>query len=353
MGIQIAERKKTEGYIMKAKNIILVLTTLVVTGAQGENLLKNSSFEKGEKTPENWVRYLITPEQAVYGTKAAHSGKRGIGLTSTSHKYGGGWIYEKMFQVTPGEKYCLSGWIKSNSWGGNGISIAWFGVKDGRPKWKSTSRSKFVNGKKDWTQVKLNVTVPEGVSFGKINLGRKWKAEGAVYFDDIQLEKLSQSKSAVKSSDKLEIPWKEAIPAEKIPLYRARAQESISTEKWQKMHADAGTLKKIGKTLEISNTALEGVGWISPDIKITSGKTYTFQAEIELKKVYHVALGVALFDASGKLLEIRRGKLLHGTKKVNECLSFKTPPKTVSARFLLTQSRSSGTSRFIKLSLLK
>lgn len=333
---------------MKAKNIILIMLT--ITSVQAENLLKNSSFEKGEKNPENWLRYLISPVQAVYGKKAAHSGKRGVGLISTSHKHGGGWIYEKMIPVTPGEKYCLSGWIKSNSWGGNCISIAWFGVKDGRPKWKSTSRSKFVNGKKDWTQVKLNVTVSKDVSFAKINLGRKWEAEGEVYFDDISFEKLSGKKTVV---NKLEIPWKKAIPAEKIPLVQTHAQELISTENWQKMHADAGTLKRAGNILEISNTALKGVGWVSPAIKLTPAKVYTFQAEIELQKAYHVALGVALFDAAGKLLEIRSGKLLRGTKKVHESLCFRTTPKTASTRFLLTQSRSSGTSRFSKLTLLK
>jgi hypothetical protein len=335
---------------MKTKNIILILITLAVTGAYGENLLKNSSFEEGGKNPEGWLRYLITTEQAVYSQKAAHSGKRGVGMLATSHKYGGGWIYEKMIPVIPGEKYCLSGWIKPESWGGNCISIAWFGVKNGRPKWKSTSRSKFVNGKKNWTQVKLNVTVPEKVSFAKINLGRKWKATGAVYFDDIHFEKLSHSKPA---ENKLEIPWKKAIQAEKISINKLRSQEVIPIEKWQKMQAPAGTLKKAGKTLEISNTALKGVGWMSPAIKLMPGKIYGFKADIELKKAYHVALGVALFDTSGKLLEIRSGKLLRGTKKVHESLSFRTPPKTASARFLLTQSRSSGTSRFSKLSLLK
>lgn len=337
-----------KGCMMKIK--ILILITLTITSVQAENLLKNSSFEKGEKNPEYWLRYLITSKQAVYGEKAAHSGKRGVGLTSTSHKYGGGWIYEKMIPVTPGEKYCLTGWIKSNSWGGNNISIAWFGVKNGRPKWKSTNRSKAVNGKKNWTKVKLTVTVPENVSFAKINLGRKWKAQGAVYFDDISLEKLSASKPAV---NKMDIPWQKAIPAEKLSLNKKLSPQIIPVNQWKKVHADAGTLKKVGDILEISDTALKGVGWISPAIKLSPGKVYAFKAEIELKKAYHVALGVALFDASGKLLEIRAGKALRGTRKINESLAFRTTPKTASVHFLLTQSRSSGSSCFSKLTLLK
>ena len=333
---------------MKIKNIILII--LATTIVQAENLLKNSSFEEGEKTPVNWLRYLISTEQAVYGEKAAHSGKRGVGLTSTSHKYGGGWIYEKMLPVIPGEKYCLSGWIKSNSWGGNNISIAWFGVKDGRPKWKSTSRSKLVNGKKNWTKVKLTVTVPKDVSFAKISLGRRWKATGTVYFDDISLEKLSGSKTAPK---KVDITWSKAIPAEKLSLDKKLTPQIIPAEQWQKMHADAGTLKKTGNSLEIGDTALKGVGWMSPAIKLSPGKTYVFKAEIQLKKAYHVALGAALFDTSGKLLEIRAGKSLRGSMKTNESLVFRTTAETAIVRLLLTQSQSSGSSRFSKLTLMK
>ena len=336
--------------MMKVKNIISIFIMLAVTGTQAENLLKNSSFENGEKNPENWLRDLITPEQAVYDEKAAHNGKRGVGLTSTTHKYGGGWIYEEIIPVVPGEKYCLSGWIKSESWGGNCISVAWFEVKDGRPNWKSTNSSELVNGKKNWTKVILNVTVPENISFAKINLGRRWKAEGTAYFDDVSFEKLSDSKTAANSID---IPWQNVLPAEKKSPDKTFLPEEISSEKWEKVHDDAGTLKKIDATLQIKDTALDGVGWVSPSLKLSPGETYIFQAEIELDKAYHVALGVALFDVSGKLLEIRAGNALQGTRKMQERLVFRTTPKTASVRFLLTQSRSGGTSSFSKLILFK
>jgi len=336
--------------MMNVKSIVSIFIMLAVTGIQAENLLKNSSFEDGKNNPENWLRYLITPEQAIHDEKAAHNGKRGVGLTSTSHKYGGGWIYEEIIPVVPGEKYCLSGWIKSESWGDNCISVAWFEVKNGRPTWKTTSSSELVNGKKDWTQVILNVTVPENISFAKINLGRRCKTEGAVYFDDISFEKLSDSKTAANT---LDIPWQNALPAEKKSPDKTFFPEEITAENWEKVHDDAGTLQKIGAVLQIKDSALDGVGWVSPSLELSPGETYIFQAEIELNKAYHVALGVALFDASGNLLEIRAGESLQGTRKIQERLVFRTTLKTASVRFLLTQSRSSGTSSFSKLILFK
>ena len=339
---------------MLSKNITAVLTifAFAVTGFAGENLLKNASFEQGDKSPEKWVRYLISTDQAVYGEEAARSDKRGVGLTSTTHKYGGGWNYEKIIPVVEGEKYCLSGWIKSNSWGGNNISIAWFGVKDGRPRWKSTNRSKYVNGKKDWTQVKLNITVPKGVKFAKVTVGRKWKAEGSVYFDDICMEKISGSSSA-ETAKTLQIPWQKALSAENIPVGKPLSKEIIPPAKWQENRADAGTLKRIGSKLKIGDTALYGVGWISSEIKVLPGQVYALTADIKLKKAYHVALGAAFCDAKGKLIEIRKGKDLRGSLKTSQKLIVRTPPKSATMRLLLTQSRSSGTSSFSNLTLVK
>jgi hypothetical protein len=339
---------------MLLKNITAIFTifAFAVTGWSGENLLENASFEQGDKSPEKWVRYLISSDQAVYGEEAARSGKRGVGVTSTTHKYGGGWNYEKIIPVVAGEKYCLSGWIKSNSWGGNNISIAWFGVKDGRPRWKLTNRSKFVNGRKDWTRVKLNVTVPQGVKFAKITVGRKWKAEGSVYFDDICLEKISGS-SAAEIAKTLQIPWQKAIPAENIPVGKPLSKEIIPLSKWRENRADAGTLTRTGSKLEISNTALHGVGWISPEIKVLPGQVYALTADVKLKKAYHVALGAVFYDAKGKFIVIRKGKALRGSLKTSQKLVVRTPAKNTTMRFLLTQSRSSGTSSFSNLTLVK
>lgn len=338
---------------MRAPNIILLFMLLSAVAVQGENLLKNSSFEEGDASPKKWLRSHIAPEQAVYSQDTARSGKRGVGILATDHKYGGCWIYEDIIKVKPGEKYSLGAWIKSDSWGGNHVSIAWFTVKDGRPLWVSTSRSKFVNGKKDWMKVELVATVPEKISFAKVQIGRKWKADGPVFFDDISLKKLSISNETINAEEKLNIQWSKALPVEQIDLSQQRAEETVSIDQWEKNLPNAGSFKRDKDFLEVSNTALKGVGWVSSTIKVNPDAIYEFKADVKLKKAYHVALGVALYDASGKLLEIRKGASLRGTKEEQADLLFRTTAEAETARFLVTQSRSSGSSQFSKMTLTK
>ena len=323
---------------------ILGLIALSIS-VNAQNLLENPSFEEGDKMPDKWLRYQITPEQAVYGSQAAHSGKRGIGLTETSGKYGGGWIYEKMLPVRSGDKYRLSCWIKSNSYGGNNISIAWFGVKNGRPNWFSTSRSKFVKGVKNWTLVKLEVTVPPKAVFAKINLGRKWSAKGSVYFDDVSLVQISGKK--VASAKLPEIDWQKAVFATRQSAGQVANVKNLPVEFWLKYQEDAGTFAKTSTSLEVSNTSLDATGWISKEIPVKTGEIYSFETKNKIEKAYHVAIAAVFVDAQGKTLGITRSK-----SPISK-ISFQIPPKCTNIRLLLTQSRSSGKSTFSDFKLTK
>ncbi len=338
---------------MKHKTIILAIMMLAAIKGESENLLKNPSFEEGAGAPESWVRYRLLPENAACNEEAAHTGKRGVSILEASDNMGAGWQYEKPIPVKSGEEYRLSGWIKSEAWGGNEIRIAWFEVKDRNLTWKSTASTKKVDGKCDWTYVESIVKVPENITFATIAAIRSWKAEGSTYFDDISLEKLSEPQSATHETPLPNLDWGKAIPCENISAKEFNSRQQLPVNQWQKMQQDAGELQQVNETLKIGNTCLDGVGWIGPLIKLYPERVYGFESEVKLEKAYNVTMGVAFFDIDGSLLELRIGNPICGTSGPRiEGLIFRTPPKTAAARFLLTQSRSSGGSSFAKFILL-
>jgi hypothetical protein len=340
---------------MMGKCIYILICCAITICADAENLLSNPSFEDGEKSPDHWVRYRLMLKQTDYSQKAARTGKRGVAVLGTNDNMGSGWLYEKMIPVKTGEKYKLSGWIKSNSWGGNGLRVSWFGVEEGRPKWRFSESTEMVNGKKEWTYVECVVTVPKKVKFAKIIAGRKWMSMGEAYFDDISFEKFDSFDAETGVLEAPRLDWskseseKEVAPENKIDIIRLPVKGGY----WQKMRSDAGELNQAGEALEIRDTALKGVGWMGAPVKVEPGKVYGLESEIELKKAYHVALGAAFYDAKGKLIKILMSKTLQGSKKEIVKFFFRAPPETAFMRLLLTQSRSSGSSFFRKLALFK
>ena len=93
-------------------------------------------------------------------------------------------VYQAV-NVTAGQNYLASGWIRTNAitaGGGASISISWrnsSGVGIGQS---------FVGtqvGTTNWTQYSLNTTAPVGAVTARFSLGVIWGSSGTGYFDDL------------------------------------------------------------------------------------------------------------------------------------------------------------------------
>lgn len=339
---------------MKKTLLTLLAAAAWAANIQAENLLKNPSFEQAENgAPIGWVRSRVSPEQGMYSRAAAHSGKCSVVIKDKLDPHGAGWFQEEYVPVEPGEKYRLSGWIKTeNAWGGNTVIAALFAIENGKPKWQLTEYAANVDGNKNWTQVTREFTIPEKVRVLKIAAIRRWKAPGTSYFDDLTLEKCSGSPTTATAAAAPKPDWEKALPAENFGPDRPsrRTTVAINAPDWRKLEEAAGELKRTSTTLSIADTALRGVGWLSPAFPVKPDRLYGFEAEVSLNKVYHVRLAAVFVDGRGQPVAIRIGPPLQGNEKARaHLLMFRPPAGTMAVRLALLQNRSSGGSSFGKI----
>lgn len=340
---------------MKKILLAALATAAGLTNAPAENLLKNPSFEQAENgAPVSWVRSRVSPEQGIYSRTVARSGKCSVAIRDKLDPQGAGWFQEEYVQVEPGVRYRLSGWVKAeNAWGGNTVAASLFTIENGKPKWQLTEYAAHVDGNKNWTQVTREFTIPEKVRVLKIAAIRRWKAPGTSYFDDLTLEKCSGSPTAAAAVDAAPKPdWEKALPAENFAPARPARRTAVAVDSpdWRKLEETAGELKRTSTALSIADTALQGVGWLSPAFPVKPTGLYGFETEVTLNKVYHVRLAAVFVDGRGQPAAIRIGPPLHGNEKATaHLLMFRPPAGAVAVRLALLQNRSGGGSSFGKV----
>ena len=326
-----------------------VLGTCFAAGAG--NLIVNPSFEEGGNgAPVGWVRYRMEPERLFYGERAARDGRFCVGIGNKEGKLDAGWFSEEYIRVEPGKTYRLSGWIRAeNAWGDNAVCASLFTLRNGRPLWLKTEYSPSVDGSKPWTPVECRFTVPENVEFAKIGAIRRYAAPGTAYFDALSLETDSPGDAA--PAVVLPRPdWSGALAAEKLHSGKLLREQAIPAAGWTKLEATGGELGAAGETLAVADTALPGVGWLSPPFPVEPGRIYGLAATVSTRGAWHVRLAAIQYGADGRILEIRQGGELSGDRdRVAATLSCRPAKGAKELRFAVIQSRSGGRSEFGKM----
>lgn len=329
---------------------VFVAAFLVGFTANGGNLVVNPSFEEQRKdgAPSGWLHHNLEPELASYEKNAARSGTFGVGILDKKGKNAGGWISEAFIRLEPGKEYRLSGWIRTeNAWGDNVVCASLFALRNGRPAWRSSVFTPAVNGNKPWTYVELRFTVPEKIAFAKVCALRRYAAPGTAWFDDLALERCSpENRNSAAAKAVPHIDWSSASDAERIVSGESVQKQEIPVSAWTKLEPSGGELSAGNGALVIAETALQGVGWLSPAFAVEPNRIYGLEATVGIFRAWHVRPAAILFGEDGKILEIRQGENWSGGRQMFLVRAVKGAREL---RFALTQSRSSGRSVFRQL----
>ena len=132
-----------------------------------ENPVLNAGFEDGT---ENWTAYL--PTEIV--TDDVHSGDAAMKLTDDT-KSSGGYITQHV-PVIPGKTYKLSAWIKVLSGKAGYLGIYDIG---------NAAVAADTGSSSAWTQVSVSVTIPEGFTSAKIEIGSGKSSITTYLVDDV------------------------------------------------------------------------------------------------------------------------------------------------------------------------
>ncbi|MBI4035252.1 MAG: carbohydrate binding domain-containing protein, partial [Candidatus Chisholmbacteria bacterium] len=155
---------------------------------QGENLIRNSSFEVSDSgdAPRLWRYQLDSSTGNTYkSAEAIRSGKYGLKFQGGSH--GGLGISQPETKLEAGRSYVLSVYVKAVDVGGATLDL---GFWDEVANAKATIKSFNYTGTKDWHRVSLVVDHP-----ALSDQGKKWfpwievsnLGTGNLYIDDVQL----------------------------------------------------------------------------------------------------------------------------------------------------------------------
>ncbi|MBM3708868.1 MAG: hypothetical protein FJW61_00400 [Actinobacteria bacterium] len=153
------------------------------------NLIPNSSFEYGNKNPDNW----ITPYGGAdfnWNKNTARTGNYSINISNINENSSTEWLTKDFIQIERDKKYICSVWVKGTSDLEAYITI-WFFDSDGN----STGPGYGIIGyaSSDWTQIIEEIpqyNIWQGTTKVKISLGINnpgVKNSGCVWFDDAYL----------------------------------------------------------------------------------------------------------------------------------------------------------------------
>ncbi len=313
----------------------------------GANLVPNLSFEGSGDAPTGWLRYQAAPDQLLYRAGTGDEGSFVVGIGDLPEKTGGGWMGEAFLRVTPGE-YRLSCRIRAENAWGNAAGAVLYTLENGKPKWLQTEHTPMVDGKRGWTRVERVFSIPREVCFLRVSLVRRWGGKGISWFDAVSLERLSPETAVEEKPFRLAL--EKALTAENIPVGKALREEAIPAVGWQKLEEKGGTLTESNGVLTIADTALRGVGWLSPAFAVEPGEVYGFEAMVTLHGAWHTRLAAVLLDGDDRVMEIRMGA---ESKELRREIRCRVGAGVRRVRFAVLQERSGGRSEWKNFSLKK
>lgn len=164
------------------------------------NLVFNPSFEQaGDSLAEGWcIGWLDLEDRTgraewyragTHWDKPVKSGARSAMVLWPPQK-GIEWrqSWRRAIRVTPGDKYRASAWVKSRADSGGSQVVLEFSSSAYLPVAQPASAA--LQGDHDWTEVTVEATAPEQARWLRLLL--RSTAGGAVWFDDVSVERMAQ-----------------------------------------------------------------------------------------------------------------------------------------------------------------
>ncbi|WP_245975759.1 DNRLRE domain-containing protein [Paenibacillus prosopidis] len=153
-----------------------------------DNQVANSSFELDENAdnwPDNWNQAIEPGKTATFGWSTA--AKFGAKAVSISNPTGWAIVGSDMFSYVTGQKYTVSGYVKTTGITNTAIvKLEFFNSSNG---WLGQQAAYQLTGTHDWTRIQTVVdSVPPNTAKVKVSVGLN-AGSGAAYFDGIQFEK--------------------------------------------------------------------------------------------------------------------------------------------------------------------
>lgn len=171
---------------------ILVPVCLLTGELKKENLVFKEDFERIEKIPENWARYLSDSNKAkiIIDSSSSHSGRKSLLIENAD--FCSSTICLDKFPLKVGNIYQLRGWIKAEKLYSDSESRYPTSLPAciSMHSFPFTNHSPTVGGTSDWTMVETLFVATKSVDYVKINLGMNGKGIGRAWFDDIVVEEV-------------------------------------------------------------------------------------------------------------------------------------------------------------------
>jgi len=166
--------------------------------ATGVNLVFNPSFENaGDENAEGWcIGWLDLSDKTgraewyragTHWDKPVKQGERSAMVLWAPEK-GIEWrqTWRNAVRVSPGEVYRASAWVKSRT--EKGRSHLTLELSDTNYHAIAQPISNVVEGKGDWTELKLETTIPPNARWLRVMLHSN--ADGAAWFDEVSVERI-------------------------------------------------------------------------------------------------------------------------------------------------------------------
>lgn len=170
------------------------------------DFLLNGSFEQGGDASRDW-RAKVTGNTPTSGRPVLSAddavrveGSQSLRIEMDEQTTVNLW---QTIQVTPGERYRLTGWVRTDLHSGGGARLqvrdAYRGAKAFHPQ------SPEVGGSRDWTPLELEFTVPKdtltiNVILHQAAVGKAAPAVGTIWFDAYALNRIQGAGSAEGAS---------------------------------------------------------------------------------------------------------------------------------------------------------
>ena len=181
---------------------LLVLSAAWQVGAEeAPNLVRNPGFEQAELEGSGWTRFWSRDAdagQAVLDRERPHEGRASLRI---EHRGRRDWSFgqTERLEVTPGEVYLISGWVRSEKVRGHvvlsvipydaeGKVITWF--------WGALG----TGGTHEWKRLERRFVVPEGCRALTFRIAGS--GPGSAWFDDLVLRRLGSIEALRQGFDR-------------------------------------------------------------------------------------------------------------------------------------------------------
>jgi hypothetical protein len=325
--------------LIRMKSRILLIAAFAGTSVlAAENLLPNSSFEIGTDRPAGWEVWAKEPAVAVWSAGNARTGSRALQIGVVTDKDGCRWIQEEAVKVTPGQKYRLTGWVKTEDVLGNAnIAIGWYSKKG----WLATTRSIELNRTHNWRQLAVEAEAPADAVCARINLGKRLPGAGTAWFDDLEFLPLGEE---VQTSGKW--TWDRALER-KIEV--AAGAKPIGTPlKLAVLNPDGALELVVEKDqYRIKDSMGNFSGFLSEPIPFAPDRKIELAIPYRRNGSFNLVAVLLWYDQSGAVFAAEAAHLDADAKESQiAVISVAAPAGAKELRLALLQRRSGGESVF-------